>query len=133
MVMQPREVIVSEYDVMPIRCGAPRAPSRRLAGLGRFVLLSLASLPLLLGQSPTTPAFEVTSVKVNKLRYPDIKYSEMSCSGTRFMARWYTPSSLIKWAYQLELSDPIGLPAWAGNMDRMYDIEAKAGAPMSED
>jgi uncharacterized protein (TIGR03435 family) len=98
-----------------------------------LVLLGFASLPLLLGQPQATPAFEVTSVKVNKLRYPDIKYPEMSCSGTRFMARWYTPSHLIKWAYQLELSDPIGLPAWAGNMDRMYDIEAKAGAPMSED
>ena len=117
---------------MPINRRAARAARRRLAGFGVLVLLSFATLPLLLGQLQTSPTFEVTSVKPNNLP-PRERKIERLCSGGRFSSRGGAVVAEIKWAYQIETFDPLGVPAWAGFSGDRYDIEARASASMTED
>ena len=87
-------------------------------------------------QSPGLPAFEVTSVKPDTFVPGPGHYGrvvEVNCSNGRFVSRnasvWY----LIKWAWNIVGDNErlIGFPGWTSGS--IYEIEAKAAAPVSEE
>lgn len=82
----------------------------------------------LLGQT-----FEVTSVKVNTESRRD-RHTEFGCAPNgRFVSLGQYLSSAILFAYNLK---PFQVPEWpklASDPDAIFDIEAKAAGPVSED
>jgi len=93
------------------------------------IVLVLAA-PAALAQ---TPAFEVTSVKVNKLP-PRERHIESGCSpGGRFVALGLNLRSTFFWAFNMRPYQVTGLPGWIDSTDAIFDIEAKAAGPVSED
>lgn len=106
------------------RCG--------MKGLGEVALLGIGFLPLLFGQPTVSSAFDVTSVKPNKLP-PRELIVQVSCSGGRFLALGHSVNNLIKWAYQIDQSSLVGLPGWADDDGPRYDIEAKGPGAVNDD
>jgi uncharacterized protein (TIGR03435 family) len=76
-----------------------------------------------------TPAFEVASVKVNTLP-PRERRTEFGCSpGGRFVSMGQGVQSALLWAFNMKPFQVTGLPP----RDAIFDIEARAAGPISED
>jgi len=95
---------------------------RRLGLL--FVLLVFASHPA--AQSPTGPAFELTSVKPSN---PDVPGPSGMPVGGRYVASRVTLRELVLRAYDLFDSQLDGGPDW--QRTRRFDIQAKAADPVA--
>lgn len=88
------------------------------------------AMPAAHGQAP---AFEVTSVKFNKLP-PRERNIEFGCSpGGRFVSTGLSFRRVFFWAFDMKPFQVAGLPGWIDSADAIFDIEAKAAAPVTED
>ena len=101
-----------------------KGPSRCMAVACCTVYAAFAQVPA------ASPAFDVTSVKLNTLP-PRERTGEFGCSHGTFVARVQTVSRSIRWAYHTDWIPLLRAPTWA-NVDP-YDIEAKASGSVSED
>ena len=94
----------------------------------------LELVPLLSGQPPALPTFEVASVKRNMTGEPGrqgaLFRENITTSRDSVTLRNVTLNSCIKWAYGLQDPQIVG-PDWI-TIER-YDIVAKPGAPTSEE
>lgn len=113
----------------------PALPSARFAGSPR--LISMRAFPPLLAILTAsavyaqTPAFEVTSVKSNKLP-PRERHVEFGCAGGRFTSMGQGLRNALFWAFDTRPFQVTGLPGWIDAPDAAFDIEAKAAGPVEE-
>jgi len=78
------------------------------------------------------PAFEVTSVKFNKLP-PRERHTESGCSPAgRFVSLGLNLRSTFFWAFNMRPFQVTGLPSWIDAPGAVFDIEAKAAGPVDE-
>src|ERR1700689_5311450 len=95
-----------------------------------LAIILVLAMPAVRGQSP---AFEVTSVKFNRLP-PRERHLELSCSpGGRFVSAGLGLRNAFFWAFDMRPFQVTGLPGWIDAADAIFDIEAKAAGPVSED
>jgi uncharacterized protein (TIGR03435 family) len=95
-----------------------------------LALVLVMAMPAVHGQAP---AFEVTSVKFNKLP-PRERHVEFGCSpGGRFASTGLGLRSALFWAFDMKLFQVTGVPGWIDSPDAIFDVEAKAAGPVSED
>jgi uncharacterized protein (TIGR03435 family) len=95
-----------------------------------LAIVVVMAMPAARGQAP---AFEVTSVKFNKLP-PRERHLELGCSpGGRFVSTGLGLRNAFFWAFSMRPFQVTGLPAWIDSADAFFDIEAKAAGPVSED
>jgi uncharacterized protein (TIGR03435 family) len=74
----------------------------------------------------------LTSVKQNKPPAGQ-RQVELDCSNGRFVFKGQMLGRLVIWAFDMRPLQVTGLPGWANSIDAVYDIEAKAAGPVSED
>jgi uncharacterized protein (TIGR03435 family) len=78
------------------------------------------------------PAFEVTSVKESPPAGQ--RQVELDCSPSgRFVSRGVPLGRLIIWAFKMAPFQVTGLPGWANSASGIFEIEATAATPVSED
>src|ERR1700730_4580471 len=95
-----------------------------------LAVVLVMAIPAAHGQAP---AFDVTSVKFNKLA-PRERHYEFGCSpGGRFASTGLGLRSALFWAFDMKLFQVMGVPSWVDLPDAVFDIEAKASGPVSED
>jgi hypothetical protein len=94
-----------------------------------LAIILVMAMPAAHGQAP---AFEVTSVKFNRLS-PNERHIEFDCSGGRFIYTGQGLRSAFFWAFNMKPFQVTGLPGWIDSADAIFDIEAKAAGPVSED
>ncbi len=95
-----------------------------------LAIVLVMAMPAAHGQAP---AFEITSVKFNKLP-PRERHLELSCSpGGRFVSTGLGLRPAFFWAFNMIPFQVTGLPGWIDSADAFFDIEAKAAGPVSED
>jgi uncharacterized protein (TIGR03435 family) len=88
---------------------------------------------MLEAQASGGPAFEVTSVKQNRLPIGQ-RNAAMECAPNgRFVARGLNPRPVLLWAYHLQYFQLSPVPPPAGAGDAVFDIEARAAGPVSQD
>jgi uncharacterized protein (TIGR03435 family) len=77
------------------------------------------------------PAFDVTSVKLNKLP-PRERSVEMDCApGGRFFAHGEVLVPIIRWAYHVDYFQQAVVPPPVG--EAAFDIDARAGGAVTQD
>jgi uncharacterized protein (TIGR03435 family) len=92
----------------------------------------LAFLTLSVATWGAGPAFEVTSVKSNKLP-PRERHVEFGCSPEgRFVSLGLGVRGALLWAYKLEYFQLPDAPAWIDSPNALFDIEGRAASPVSE-
>src|SRR5580698_5934677 len=101
---------------------------RTLAGC-----LALCAAIASLGQTPTAPKFEVTSVRPYKPVAGQPRHVDFGCSNGRFVSLAQNLRPTLLWAYNAGPYQVSGLPKWIDANDGVFDIEAKAPGPVSED
>jgi uncharacterized protein (TIGR03435 family) len=92
-----------------------------------LICLPFAFGVALLAQTPSSPAFEVASIKLN--RSGDAARSDLGLPAGRFTATNVPLKQLIVLAYGIRPSQLIGGPNWIAS-DR-FDINAKADVPLT--
>ncbi|HEY6345558.1 MAG TPA: TIGR03435 family protein [Bryobacteraceae bacterium] len=86
---------------------------------------------------PAAPAFDVTSVRVNKRAHvPQVGQppprDRFGCSGNRFESIDNLLWRPIAWAYNVRFFQVSGMPRWAeGSPEAFFDIQAVTEAPVS--
>jgi uncharacterized protein (TIGR03435 family) len=97
---------------------------------------SLATVLILAARAvhaQTPPAFEVTSVKVNK-QPPRERHLEFGCSPNgRFVSLGEDLRVPFFWAFNVKPFQVSGLPGWIDAPDAIFDIETRAAGDISED
>jgi uncharacterized protein (TIGR03435 family) len=89
----------------------------------------IVAMPVLQAQAP---AFEVTSVKQRPSTGQ--RQVDLDCSSSgRFVSKGVPLGRLIIWAFKMAPFQVTGLPPWTNSTDAIFEIEATAAAPVSED
>jgi uncharacterized protein (TIGR03435 family) len=79
------------------------------------------------------PAFEVTSVKTNRVPQGE-RHVEFGCSAAgRFVSLGIRLRSTLLWAYKIEYYQFPDPPSWIESPNALFDIEGRAASPVSED
>src|ERR1700680_1841296 len=99
---------------------------KKMAVLGGLVMAAFV-------RSQDLPRFEVTSVKPIRLDSRRCG-SEFSCAEAgRFVSRGRGLRPSLLWAYSLQYYQLAGLPQWIDSADAVFDIEAKADGPVTQE
>src|ERR1700733_10419914 len=96
-------------------------------------LIALCAAIASLGQTPAAPKFEVTSVRPYKPVAGQPRHLDFGCSNGRFVSLAQNLRTAFFWAYNARPFQVSGLPKWIDANDAVFDIEAKAAGPVSED